>query len=215
MPGIRGETPLLLLRKAFLSAPTEWFSRDRLLPYLLRPAPTFRSPENRQSISCDSGAANDGRYLPHVKGSDLSALQIGPSLDAAQQVIHVLYENSREYFLGRPKDATRLSFETGEVATKYFDLLNDPLIYKSDDRRSAIEVVSRSQLSLRNNIEVVILPERFLDEEDLRRAIIEDWSAKIITYPTWQATCPSDYSLSVKQVLLDFLERHAIVTRNN
>lgn len=177
----------------------------------------FRLPNSQSSLEkvfpFDSGAAADGRYEPHIDRSELSAFELKPTLESARRTVQVVYGNNRDYFLGHPVAASNFSFQPGEAAERYFDLLTDPRIQNSDERRSSIEAISSDPTDLRKNVLAVVLPERFLDK--MARPIIEDWGALPITYPVWEATCPAEYSRVIQQKLLEFFERHAIIRKES
>jgi hypothetical protein len=73
-----------------------------------------------------------------------------------------------------------------------------------DQRRSAIEVQTKQAISLKNNLQFVILPVSFLEQVNVAKAI-ERWRCFPITYNSAVGGIPREYSGKIQDKLAELL----------
>jgi hypothetical protein len=84
-------------------------------------------------------------------------------------------------------------------------LITDNGKTSSDHRRSAIEIQTDQPVTIeRDSVLLVVLPEVFLDDSDVRTRIINDWSAKVTPYFTYHCN-PEQYQGLVVDAVWKFL----------
>lgn len=146
---------------------------------------------------CDTGAVSNDRFVPEILASDLSGLELEPSIESARRVVNLLFDRNANYFVGRVVSGR--SFPTSDIATRFYALLqrSGPVDY--DDRKSAVEVQANCAIDLKDQLLFVVLPKEFLEEVAIRDAIINLWNCDPITYPTFLGDAPAQYYSVVRQ----------------
>ena len=161
----------------------------------------------RRAVALDSGGVTEGRFEPHISPSERDLLELDASSDAARKLVDVLYKDNRSYLYGHCQPLTDLADINNDLIERYVRMLHDTDVSRADDRRSAVEFQATKRVSLKNDLQAVVLPEALLDDFNLRRTMLEDWHALPITYPTFNATCPAEYSGVIRDRVLAFYER--------
>jgi hypothetical protein len=137
----------------------------------------------------DSGAVNGGRFLPLIDPCDLKHYELVPAAITAQRLVEAFFETNGSYYVGQVRKLS--SAPTGDQEVEgYWQIITWIGKAKFDQRRSAIEVQSRTAASLRNSLYAVIMPTGFLEDENLLRTVSQDWGALPITYPSPLGTIP-------------------------
>ncbi|WP_018900816.1 hypothetical protein [Rhizobium sp. 2MFCol3.1] len=167
----------------------------------------------------DTGAARAGFYDsadPHLGIKDYL---LDGTYESARQQLGFAFESVEDYFEGHLKPGLTDDVPHFEQAThSYVSIanqanrgINDPGTY--DDRASAIEIASEDHLSLKGAVELVIMPQQYLEGETGKKndKLIERLKAlgiNIAPYD-WQSTrSPADFRAEINaKVLAHFRDR--------
>jgi hypothetical protein len=172
---------------------------------------------NRQSLAVrrvmplDSGGASEGRFSPHIDPHQKDLLELDPSLDSARKLVDVFYKDSRSYLYGHCQPLSAFVGASPAIVEQYVNMLHDADVSRADDRRSAVEIQATKKVLLKDDLQAVVLPEALLDDYGLKRAILEDWNALPITYPTFHATSPSEYAPVIRDRVVAFYETYHFI----
>lgn len=228
----------ILMTGQLLARPCSVFGRELLYFFLGKPAYRLKDEEdsgrqisrypcvfvvNPRSVRpChvypfDTGALSDGRYSnadPHLSIEDY---KLDGTHDFALKQLAYAFENVDDYFAGRlrsdldigvPKfDQATLSFL--KIANQAVRGVNDPNAY--DDRASAIEVATENHVDLRGAVELVIMPQQYLEDAGVANvpliARLEELGISTDLYD-WQSTrSPADYRAEINEKVLAHSKR--------
>lgn len=214
--------------------PCNVFGRDLLYFFLGRPAyrlrdeeqpsryisrypcvfvvdPTYVKPD--QVYPFDTGAAYAGYYEnadPHLGIQDYL---LEGTHEGARRQLGFAFESTEDYFQGRLKpgladdvpdfDQATHSFIT--IASQANRGINEPGKY--DDRASAIEIATTDYVDLKGAVELVIMPQQFLEGKDgsknhelLDR--MKELDLPVSVYE-WQSTrTPADFRADINRIVL-------------
>ena len=118
--------------------------------------------------------------------------------------MEVIYKDNRAYLRGLCQPLAEFADASDDLVKQYVNMLHDAEVSKADDRRSAIEFQATSRVSLKDDLQAVVLPEALLDEYGLRHTILSEWNALPITYPTFSATSPAEYTGVIRDRVMAF-----------
>jgi hypothetical protein len=167
------------------SSPNESFS---LCPICFVFKPKTVSKLVHRIFPCDSGAVNFGAFAPDITKKDLRNLQLDPNIKSARKLVPLFYKTNGRYFSGQVRPSVNIP--TKDTAYRWYQMLLKPGPMFGDDRKSAIEVQVKSNISLIDQLLYVILPREFLDEESIRHTIFNVWNCDPIAYPTIRGASP-------------------------
>src|ERR1043166_9248953 len=138
---------------------------------------------------CDSGAVSKAKFEPELHANDLAELEMNPQIASARRLVSLLFTNNNHYFYGRVQSGA--IFPDGTVGKRYHDLLlrSGPSNY--DDRKSAIEVQVNQRIALKDQLMFVVLPREFLEEEMIKKTIVNTWNCDAVGYPTFCGDAPT------------------------
>jgi hypothetical protein len=153
----------------------------------------------------DSGAASSGLFAPVIPSADRDQYSLAATIATAQRVVEAFFETNQQYYVGKVRSSFNSPSTEPEVG-RYWTLVSTEGEARYDDRRSAIELQTRTPVSLNNTIQAVILPKAFLDESSLRRVIVQDWGAVPLTYNTSTGAIPNEYIRVISEKLFSFLQ---------
>jgi hypothetical protein len=179
-------------------APVCLVCKPRLVPHAKRIAPF------------DTGAFASGRYSDYLhQKMKIDDFLLDGSPEMPGRIVAHFFSSNSEYFKGKP--ATIQIPPTQFEARAYHNLITDNGKTSSDHRRSAIEIQTDLPLTIeRDSVLLVVLPEVFLDDPDVRIRVFQDWSAEVVPYPTYHCD-PEQYQGAVAYVVSKFLrEKHFI-----
>jgi hypothetical protein len=164
---------------AFLGRPayrTRQQTNDRLhfdLPIVVIVKPDSALPTPARVFPFDTGAFEKGLYKRYFhKDTEVLDFEIGNSKDQAAKFIAMLYGNFREYFIGetgKNVDIPYGSFEAEglhELARAPADPTVDG-IGSADERSSAVEFQFVDKIELQGNTLAVIVPQQYLDRDEV------------------------------------------------
>ncbi len=175
----------------------------------------FRSNAVRKSIASvypfDTGAANFGRFLPHVDPAVLSDFSMGRSLNATKSAVTAFYEGNRSYFEGTPKAGLESQTYSTSAVKNYVNLITMNGETEFDDRRSAFEIIADKPIRLEGNLLAVIAPRQFLGKPNVLHTIEKTWGARAMHYSAIRGTIPSEYVRTVAQKMCDFMEKEGLL----
>ena len=166
------------------------------------------SLSHKRVLPIDSGGVTDGRFSPHIDSVQRDSLELDASVDSAQKLVEVVYKDNRSYLKGVCQPLTEFADASDDLVKQYVNMLHDVEVSRADDRRSAVEFQTTTRVSLQNDLQAVVLPEALLDEYGLRQAILKEWNALPITYPTFNATSPSEYTGVIRDRVITFYEEY-------
>lgn len=158
----------------------------------------------KRVMPIDSGGVTDGRFSPHIEPGQRDLLELDTSVDAAQKLVDVLYEDNRSYLYGACQPLDRFVDAPDDLVKQYVNMLHDAEVSRADDRRSVVEFQATTKVSLKDDLQAVVLPEALLDQFGLREMILKQWNALPITYPTYKATSPSEYTSVIRELVVNF-----------
>jgi hypothetical protein len=165
----------------------------------------------KRVMPIDSGGVAEGRFSPHIEPWHRDLLELDTSVDGAQKLVDVLYKDNRSYLYGACQPLDQFVDAPNVLVTQYVKMLHDAEVSKADDRRSVVEFQATTTVSLKDDLQAVVLPEALLDQFDLRRTILNEWNALPITYPTFEATSPSDYTPVIRDRVVTFYQTYHFV----
>jgi hypothetical protein len=165
----------------------------------------------RRVMPIDSGGITDGRFAPHIDPRQRDQLELATSVDAAQKLVDVVYKGNRAYLQGACQPLKQFVDAPDDLVKQYVNMLHDAEVSKADDRRSAIEFQATTKVMLKDDLQAVVLPEALLDQYGLRQVILREWNALPITYPTFGATSPSEYTPVIRDRVIKFYEKYHFI----
>lgn len=162
----------------------------------------------------DTGAARAGFYEnadPHLGIKDYL---LDGSYEGARRQLGFAFENVDDYFEGRLRPGLTDEIPPFEQATHSYAAianqanrgLNIPGTY--DDRASAIEIATENHLDLKGAVQLVILPQQFLEGDDGSKnakliARLKDLDLTVSLYD-WQSTRPpADFRAEINAKVLN------------
>jgi hypothetical protein len=167
-------------------------------------------PNPKRIAPFDTGAFASRRYADYlVRRMEIDDFLLDVSPEMPGRVIAHFFYSNREYFKGKPAAIAipPMQFE----AQSYYNLITDNGSTNSDHRRSAIEIQTDQLVTIGpDSVLLVVLPEVFLDDPEVRTRVYNDWSAEVATYFTYHCD-PGEYQGVVVNEVWKFLkDRHFI-----
>lgn len=165
----------------------------------------------KRVLPIDSGGVSEGRFSPHIEPGQRDLLELDTSVDAAKKLVDVLYKNNRSYLYGVCQPLDQFVDAPDVLVKQYVNMLHDPEVSRADDRRSVIEFQATTKVSLSDDLQAVVLPEALLDQFGLRELVLKRWNALPITYPTFKATSPSEYTSVIRELVISFYKTYHFI----
>lgn len=159
----------------------------------------------------DSGAVRGGRAGEFVRPVEFDLYRLRRSLRDAKLVVKTFYKKNEDYLLGNVKRLPT-GVPVDAVVQKYLSLLKDRKTETSDDRRSAIEIQTKDDIDLKTSLLAVVLPTDLLKDQNVRHTLLQKWGVLPITYPTFAATNPTEYSSVIRDLVVRFFQTHRILS---
>jgi hypothetical protein len=159
---------------------------------------------------CDTGALHAGNFDGHLAWENHLDLELAPKIESARKLIPLVFGSNSSYWGGFTLPSCPTSFERGSVAANYYTLLNAANL-NADDRRSTIEIQTGSPVQLLNRLRYVVLPNRLLDEPDIRSTIQNKWGASPLRYRLYNHRQPNDYRSDICGLVADELEKEGLL----
>jgi hypothetical protein len=178
-------------------------SPNALCPVCFVFKPHTVSGQVARAYPCDSGAVHKDVFEPRLKATDLSRLELDPSIEAVRRYVNLFFSTNGDYYLGRAR--TLISAGLDDVGRRFHDLLLSKGPSRYDDRRSAVEVQVRTPIDLCQQLLYVVLPREFMDDPDVRTAIYRVWNCEPIWYPTFEGDSPATYYAVLRDRLFERL----------
>lgn len=163
----------------------------------------FESVNFEKVFPFDSGAFAEKMFDGFFhKKMNLHQFSLKPNIHQIKGLIKTFFGNNNNYYRSVPVVRYE-DFKNDEVKA-YVNLLNNKGEESFDERNSSIEIISKSDLPLKDNIIAIILPSDIAETdksiENLRKQGVE-----IITYDTFGGN-PGAYNSVIRQYLYDFLK---------
>ncbi len=155
----------------------------------------------KRVFACDSGGVHKGYFAPLLTPSDRDEMQLATTLDSARQLVPLVFDSNKDYFLGKAKATLPVAFAPGSPAARFHALLTDKGALAGDDRRSAIEVQMDSPVALGHHLLYVVLPIEILNDPKTREAILQTWQADPIGYDVYHGRQPHEYRSVICELL--------------
>lgn len=197
-------------RPAYKTKPMQTFNIG-YCPICFVIKPSASSVRIVRAYGLDSGGTKQNRFTPHVAPTDLDELSLGSNIDSYRSHVQTIYGSNKKYIRGNSIDPAMFRLATGSIVKRYLQLLKDPNITLADDRRSAIEVQTDSSIDLQTDLEAVVLPDEFLDEDATLETIVNTWNAQPIGYPACEGNCPSGYAYVIRDRIYQYYEQKALI----
>ncbi|WP_269522785.1 hypothetical protein [Coraliomargarita parva] len=165
----------------------------------------------RRMFACDSGAVHLGLLEPHVAKTELTFLELDPTIDSARRLIPLIYGTNKNYFTTQLEPAVTPSFPAGEVADRWHRLIQNPTLTTCDDRMSAIEVQVMGPVGLIDSLLYVSLPSELLEDPEIRSTIFTEWKCDPLPYDVYHAAPPIEYYSDIRRAVREqYLRTHRI-----
>lgn len=162
----------------------------------------------RRVMPVDSGGVSESKFQPHLDPTQLDHLELDASIESAQKIVQVFYKDNRSYLVGNCQPLSSFADASDDLVKRYITMLHDRDISRADDRRSAVEFQATGKVSLKDDLQAIVLPECLLDNYVLKRTILEEWNALPITYPVVAATSPSEYVPVIRDRVMAFYSQY-------
>lgn len=172
-------------------------------------------PNPRRIFPFDSGAFSKKKFPDYI--GFMPREEFGTSIpEAPQRIIGSFFGSAKNYFNLKAKSPE--IFEQ-EFSLSPFDaeakallrLAGERTIGDFDDRRFAIEIQSSEAVVLAEKTPLaVVLPEQYLDIEEVRSTIQDKWHAEPLGYPMFSLSVTAYHALIYKEVL-EFYKRRGII----
>jgi hypothetical protein len=177
-----------------------------LLPICLLFRPGTLSQMIKRIYPFDTGASQKELYEPHVQAKDaLQKYAVSAAIESARRLVDCFFGTNENYFTGIAKN--KLSIASVETeAQALYRLIKKGGDQTCDDRRSAIEVQLAEKADLRQSLLAVVLPTYFLDDQDLRRTLLDDWRAQPLGYPADVGMRPSEFHGVIRLKIREYYE---------
>lgn len=113
--------------------------------------------------------------------------------------VHSWFGDTESYVLGTPLRVNRTPLDT-PLLVAYYTLISQIGQTLSDERKMTVEMQFGTSFNLLDGLlHAVILPSRLLDRDGVKAKIRHQWRAVPISYPTFGASCPTQYSAVIRQ----------------
>ena len=123
------------------------------------------------------------------KNSKIDDFELEPELDSARKIVGAFYMNHKEYYDGSSRKNVEIGTRQFE-AQGIHELSRIPgtkevqNVRVRDERSSSIELQVSDPIDLSDNLLAIIIPEPYLDDDEVKNALAR-WQVKEIeTYPT-------------------------------
>jgi len=174
-------------------------------------------PERIQNVKrifpFDSGAFEDGLYGAYLHHKmNLGDFGLEPNISTPGKLITVFFGSTAMYLSG--KMGVTSKFDPTEFeATSYAAMVAAKDSNSTDNRGSGIEVQISDALSIKENVDAVILPSTFADGSTgtKLRAI----GVEIIPYRTYERSRPGEYTSEISTLCLDYYVRKKLINEND
>jgi hypothetical protein len=151
----------------------------------------------------DTGAYDRYKpYLHHRMTRDEFAL--ATTSDTPQRHVTAFFNTNGNYYLGTVTPKLPIPASEMEVQA-YYNLITAPGFHDFDGRCSSVELQVDHDISLSDKTLAVILPNALANVPELREAVVKRLKAKLITYPEFAHSRPSDYHGHVRMLAGRFL----------
>jgi hypothetical protein len=151
------------------------------------------------------------------KHAIISDFEIEPTLDSARKLVGTFYTDHKEYFHGLARKNVQLRSRQFE-AQGILELSRLPGMQGSnstwgarDERSSAIEVQTDAPVSLIGSLIAVVLPEPYLDDDEIKQALAR-WNVPIIeAYTTLHNLGGEAWTGQIYQIVKKIFERQGLL----
>ena len=150
----------------------------------------FKAVQVKRIFPFDSGAFKSALYPSYISMMDLNEFEVGQDPHSVQKIVGTFFASNSKYFSLKPRE--KESFE----AKFEVDVLNEEIKAlhrligerngKIDDRRFSIEIQSTKDTFLTpENVLAVVLPETYLENDEVLNYVESNLNATLITYPIY------------------------------
>jgi len=158
----------------------------------------------------DTGAALNGMFEPTISPAQGRDYELRANVISLQRYVSRVFVSNEKYFLGEP-DPTLKALTVERPIRRFLDLIEPAGATQLDDRRYTAELQFDQDIPLRDLLLAVVLPRAFMDREDVRGTIINEWGAIPLMYDTYAGGIPQAYYQTVKQSVLNFYREHHLL----
>ena len=125
--------------------------------------------------------------------------ELDNSIDSIMQYIQVFFGNNQRYLEGEPA-------ELKNTSNPYVDALHR-LQYSAGEKTNAhtVEVLSRSDVEVKNNVECIVLPDRLARKDEIK-SFLADMKIQYITYKYIRGFAPCDYTGAAMGKVLEYID---------
>ncbi len=130
----------------------------------------------------DTGAFSSGLFDDHIHPSmKREDFLLDNNYGMPARLVKLFYGSNSGYINGTPTNISipPLEFE----ALSYYRLISQTGKTLYDDRRATVEIQCDQDIDLKpGNVLLIVLPSIFLDDDQVRTTIVEEWSSDVRTY---------------------------------
>ena len=161
-------------------------------------------PMPKRIAPFDTGAFENEKFSEHMHpGMRREDFLLEPTPDMPKRLVSRFYGSNTAYFSGKPQTIAipPMEFE----ATSYYSLISSKNTSSSDDRNSAIEIQSETNLVLDSSkVILIVLPTSFMDDPGVNNRILSDWKCDFRIYETYRSN-PNEYIMSIYDEVAKYL----------
>ncbi|MEE8059094.1 MAG: hypothetical protein V3T17_14845 [Pseudomonadales bacterium] len=166
-------------------------SHEAFMPVVILLSPdAVRSP--KRIAPFDTGAFDSMLFEAHMHPEmDRDDFLLEPQMDMPSRLVSKFYGSNEQYYNANPihLDISPLEFE----AKSYYSLISSKVRTSYDDRKETVEIQTEKDIALnQSNVQLIVLPNVFMDNDELRDTIISDWQSDVRTYPIHHGD-PNEY----------------------
>lgn len=152
----------------------------------------------------DTGAYDAKLYAGFLhRGMKLEDFELGNSLDFIQKYIAICFTNNNNYILGEP---TLNSSVNNPIVDAFISLINANGTHSIDERSRSIEIITETNVPIKDSIEHIILPEGLLKNQAVKD-FIDTNRIDYSTYVFHNLTAPARYNEVVFQKALEYIRK--------
>ncbi len=152
----------------------------------------------------DTGASQRGLYEPEVLTSKaLVAYAVRSAIESAQRIIECFFETNESYLGNQARPGLLFGPEEGDPEA-YYKLIRGGGDPECDDRKSAVEIQINQPAKLCGDLMAVVLPNSFLDDPPIRKALMDVWHAHPLTYDVTIGMRPTEFHGEIRKLIREY-----------
>jgi hypothetical protein len=150
----------------------------------------------------DTGAFDANLYADYFHHNmKIDSFELNNSLESIQKYISACFTNNYNYIMG---NTTIHGTGYGPIIDALIRLLNASGTIPIDERSRTVEVITKDNVSLKDAVECIILPENLLRHPNIK-AFLDENHINYLTYIVRKLTAPSRYNEVVFEKAMEYI----------